>query len=321
MKYEKTIREFQEYLQKGLEIIKNSGPRYVALTNIIEEQLNQLEIDVQTDISTKSVNSHPVHKNKSPGSSILSSIFLAMLNDKEQYEKKLEEVTNSYDEVLGLLTHEFKNILTSIHGYHMLLEKHLAEEKDKESFKHLMDSDRLTRQLFDMTDSLLKMSLGEKGLLKPELKLIDFIEDLFEPVKRDLESQLNNKKMRIVVKQRTKHLVLECDEGLLDIVIRNLLINAIKYGKQNTEITVSISRNKKDYFVSIKNISDAIPGDLCDGIFKKFKSRKIGPEKGGSGIGLYNVKNIINLHRGNISCNCSAGKWIEFRFNIPQNLL
>lgn len=320
MKYEKTIKEFQEYLQKGLEIIKNSDPKYIALTNSIKEQLNQLEINVQTDSSTKAVNGQPVHKDKSPESSILSSIFLALLNDKEQYEKNLEEVTNSYDEVLGLITHEFKNILTSIHGYNMLLEKHLAEEKDKESFKHFMDSDRLTRQLFNMTDSLLKMSLGEKGLLKPELKLIDFIEDLLKPLKRDLESQLNNKKMRIVVKQQTKNLVLECDEGLLDIVIRNLFINAIKYGKQNTEITVNISRNEKDFFVSVKNISDAVPGDLCDGIFEKFRSRKIGIEKGGTGIGLYNVKNIINLHRGDISCNCSAGKWIEFRFNIPHKL-
>lgn len=320
MKYEKTIKEFQEYLQKGLEIIKNSDPKYIALTNSIKEQLNQLEINVRTDSSTKAVNGQPVHKDKSPESSILSSIFLALLNDKEQYEKNLEEVTNSYDEVLGLITHEFKNILTSIHGYNMLLEKHLAEEKDKESFKHFMDSDRLTRQLFNMTDSLLKMSLGEKGLLKPELKLIDFIEDLLKPLKRDLESQLNNKKMRIVVKQQTKNLVLECDEGLLDIVIRNLFINAIKYGKQNTEITVNISRNEKDFFVSVKNISDAVPGDLCDGIFEKFRSRKIGIEKGGTGIGLYNVKNIINLHRGDISCNCSAGKWIEFRFNIPHKL-
>ena len=126
--------------------------------------------------------------------------------------------------------------------------------------------------------------------------------------------------MWIVVKQQTESLVLECDEGLLDIVIRNLLINAIKYGKQNTEITVNINRNKKDFIVSVKNISDAIPGDLCDGIFEKFRSRKIGIEKGGTGIGLYNVKNIINLHRGDISCTCSAGKWIEFRFNIPHKL-
>ena len=73
--------------------------------------------------------------------------------------------------------------------------------------------------------------------------------------------------------------------------------------------------------MSVKNICDEIPANLSDGIFEKFKSRKIGAEKGGTGIGLYNVKNIINLHQGNIICNCSAGKRIEFMFNIPQKLL
>jgi len=302
MKNNKTIKEFQEYLNKGLELINKNDPRYKTLLKNLKEYLKKLPNKPEPELS------------------ILSSVFLALLKDKERSEKKLQEVSNSYDEVLGLITHEFKNLLTSIHGYNMLLEKHLTGEKDKESFNHLMDSDRLTRQLFDMTDSLLKMSLGEKGLLKPELKLIDFVKDLFEPLKRDLENQLKNKNMDIAIKQQTKNLILECDEGLLDIVLRNLLMNAIKYGKQNTEITVKINRNKNDFFVSVKNKGDAIPVDLCDGIFEKFRSRKIGLDKGGTGIGLYNVRNIINLHQGNISCKCSAGQWIEFRFNIPQKI-
>jgi K+-sensing histidine kinase KdpD len=252
--------------------------------------------------------------------SILSSVFISLLKDKELYGKKLSELSNSYDEVLGLITHEFKNILTSIHGYNMLLEKRLSEDKDKMTLNYLMDSDRLTRQLFDMTDSLLKMSLGEKGLIKPELKLVDFCENLLEPLQRDLETQLKSKNMQIVLKQQTKNLVLECDEGLLDIVIRNLLINAIKYGQQNTEIIVNINRDKNNFFAAVRNFSDVIPRDLCHGIFEKFKSKEIGSEKGGTGIGLYNVKNIIHLHQGTITCKCSAKKWIEFKFNIPQKI-
>jgi signal transduction histidine kinase len=256
-----------------------------------------------------------------PNPSLFPAVFLALYEDKELSDYKLRDVTSSYDEVLGLITHEYKNILTSIHGYNMLLEKYLSPDKDKESFNYLLDSDRLTRQLFDMTDSLLKMSLGEKGLLKPELKLIDLIEDLLKPLLRDLENPLRLKKMKIQIKQHTKNLIVECDDGLLDIAIRNLLINAIKYGKQNSEITVGISQDKNKFSVSVKNICDEIPANLCDGIFEKFKSRKIGAEKGGTGIGLYNVKNIINLHQGNIICNCLAGKWVEFMFNIPQKLL
>jgi signal transduction histidine kinase len=320
MKYEKTIKEFKEYINKGLEIIYNDDPEYRALLGSAKKQLEEQKKNNDLENSLTSFSKFSSGRDTKPEVFILSSVISALLRDKEISEKKLNDVTSSYDEVLGLITHEFKNILTSIHGYNMLLEKHLDQERDKEYFIHLMDSDRLTRQLFDMTNSLLKMSLGEKGLLKPELKLIDFVEDLLEPLKRDLESQLHIKKMRIVLKRQTKNMILECDEGLLDIVIRNLLINAIKYGKQNSEITVGINRDKNDFFVLIKNKSEAIPGDLCDGIFEKFRSRKIGSEMGGTGIGLYNVKNIINLHQGNITCKCLAGKWIEFRFNIPQKI-
>ena len=156
MKNDKNIEKFNEYLGKGLEIIENKDPKNKAILKNIKKHMDKVE-------------------NDKSGVSISSAVFLALLKEKENSEKKLQDVTSSYDEVLGLITHEFKNILTSIHGYNMLLEKHFAPNKDKESFKYLMDSDRLTRQLFDMTDSLLKMSLGEKGLIKPELKLIDFL--------------------------------------------------------------------------------------------------------------------------------------------------
>jgi K+-sensing histidine kinase KdpD len=301
MKAQKNIKSFQEYLSKGLDIIKNDDPIYVNLRSGIKDLLEKLD-------------------NKIPETDILVLVFLTLLKDKEACEKKLNEVTNSYDEVLGLITHEFKNILTSIHGYNMLLETQLDHNKDEECFNHLKDSDRLTRQLFDLTDSLLKMSLGEKGLIKPELKLTDFVQDLLTPIQRDLESQLNNKKMQIVVNSLTRNLVVECDEGLLDIVVRNLLINAIKYGKQNSEINVNINRTKTNFIIAIKNFSDVIPADLCTDIFEKFKSKKIGTEKAGTGIGLYNVRNIILLHQGNITCKSSTKKWIEFKFNIPQKI-
>jgi signal transduction histidine kinase len=301
MKDKKLPQSFQVYLDRAREII-----------NERDSQLDDLlsEISSQLDIPPEQM----------PHFEVLSSLFLSVHRDKEICERKLRDVSKSYDEVLGLITHEFKNILTSIHGYNMLLETRLENGNDPQSLNDLHDSDRLTRQLFYMTDSLLKMSLGEKGLIKPELKLVDFLEDIIEPLKRDLSKQLNKKQMQLILTYDMRNVVVECDEGLMDIVVRNLLLNAVKYGKQNSEIHVTIRRTKKDFVMSIRNYSDEIPADICTGIFEKFKSKKIGLEKGGTGIGLYNVKNIIHLHHGKITCKSSAGKWIEFHFTIPQNI-
>jgi signal transduction histidine kinase len=301
MKTSYSIKKFQKSLSKGLELLSKGDSKATDFLKKIKEHLNTMDKRI-------------------PESDLITALYVTLLKENHECKKKLRDVTNSYDEVLGLITHEFKNILTSIHGYNMLLENQLDLNKDKEILHHLRDSDRLTRQLFDMTDSLLKMSLGEKGLIKPELKLVDFVDDLFTPLQRDVELQLVSKQMKIILKSQNKNLIVECDEGLLDIVIRNLLINAIKYGKQNTEIVVNIDRTKKDFEFAIRNYSDEIPSNLCNGIFDKFKSREIGDQKGGTGIGLYNVRNIIQLHRGKITCKCSAKKWIEFKLSIPQNI-
>jgi light-regulated signal transduction histidine kinase (bacteriophytochrome) len=321
MNYKDIKKEVHTYLKKAFELINHNDPTYKAFHSALQEQLKNDKIRNESATICESLSHISSEAGFNPDFLLLSAVVSIALKDKEYFENKLNDVTDSYDEVLGLITHEFKNILTSVHGYNMLLEKYFSRDKDKEGFDHLMNSDRLTRQLFDMTDSLLKMSLGEKGLLKPELKLTDFVVDILEPIKKDLETQLDAKKMRIVLQRKTKNLIFECDESLFDVVIRNLLLNAIKYGKQETDITVTINRDKNDFFVAVKNLSDDIPGNLCSGIFEKFRSRKIGPEKGGTGIGLYNVKNIITLHQGTITCKCQVGEWIEFKFNIPQKTL
>ena len=87
--------------------------------------------------------------------------------------------------------------------------------------------------------------------------------------------------------------------------------------KQKSEISVTIERTATDFKVSIKNFCNVIPADLCEDIFEKFKSRPIGKEKGGTGIGLYNVRNIIHLHQGNITCKSSAKYVAADRVVIP----
>jgi len=245
-------------------------------------------------------------------------MFLILLREKDQLKKELIQVQTAYDEVLSLITHEFKNILTSVHGYNMMLERRLKKDKKDQSYQNLMASDRLTQQLFNMADSLLKMSLGEKGLLKPEYKLIDFVEDILKPVKADLAKRLKKKKMVVEKIKKTKNCIIQGDEWLLDIVIRNLLINAIKYGKEDTAIRIEMLSEDNNFVVSVRNKCEKLPNNLCDGLFQKFHSRKIGSVKGGTGLGLYNVKNIIELHNGKINCYILPDEWIEFKFVLPQ---
>jgi len=157
-------------------------------------------------------------------------------------------------------------------------------------------------------------------LLKPEYKLIHFVEDIIQPIQADLTKEQKVKRMNVVIDVPLGDPVIEGDDGLLDIVMRNLLINALKYGKEGTTISVSVIRKNKFLQVAVKNACESLPANFCRDIFQKFKSKEISGIKGGSGIGLYNVKKIVNLHGGEISCNVEKKKWVVFAFKIPQDI-
>jgi len=255
-----------------------------------------------------------------PEKNLLVAILMELVRQNEDYRRQVQETTDAYEDVVGLITHEFKNILTSVHGYNMILEHQLAAREDISLYKNLQASDRLTQQLFDMADSLLKMSLSEKGLLKPEYKLFNFVEDIVQPIQADLAIEQTEKQINITVDIPYGDPLVKGDDGLLDIVMRNLLINALKYGKKGSTITVKVIRKNKFLQVSVKNASESLPVNFCKGIFQKFKTKEIGKVKGGSGIGLYNVRKIVNLHGGEISCKVKKKNWVHFEFKIPQDI-
>ncbi len=251
----------------------------------------------------------------------LLSVISDLLEKKDNVQNELFQITEAYEDVVGLITHEFKNILTSVHGYNMMMEREVEALDNQNLMEILKSSDRLTHQLFDMSDSLLKMSLGEKGLLNPEYKLINFVEDLYGPILKDIQGTLKDKNMKTVINQPSGDIIIEGDDGLLDIVMRNLLINAIRYGKNGSDIIVSIERVKKDCKLMVRNECEKIPKNFCNNIFQKFTKKKVGTVKGGTGLGLYNVKKIIDLHHGTVKCMVKNKRWIEFEIILPQNII
>ncbi len=313
------INEFRQYLQKGHDLFKKDYLSFQTQKEKLQYIIREEYLKNVSNGSNISSDSSGIQNEQNPEKTILLLMLLALLKERNELKSDFDQIKTSYDEVHSLITHEFKNILTSVHGYNMMLEKQLEKEKNDQLHNNLMASDRLTQQLFNMTDLLLKMSLGEKGLLKPEYKLIDFSENILKLVEADLKKQMVKKKMTIEKINHDNNYIIEGDECLLDIVVRNLLLNAIKYGKANTTIFIEMASEKNYFTVSVKNKCEKIPERFCDGLFQKFQSRKIGSVKGGTGLGLFNVKNIIDLHNGNIECFTLPGEWIVFKFVIPQN--
>lgn len=109
------------------------------------------------------------------------------------------------------------------------------------------------------------------------------------------------------------------DKQKMTLVLQNLLENAVKYTPPNGEVIVSVKDNKKELEISVSDNGIGIPDKDKVKLFTKFfrADNVIRMQVEGSGLGLFIVKNIIEKHGGQITCESEEGKGTKFIFTLP----
>jgi signal transduction histidine kinase len=129
----------------------------------------------------------------------------------------------------------------------------------------------------------------------------------------------NMKKMPVQVEIADDPRILG-DPQLLKIVVRNLLNNAIKYGREGTPIRVRLDRRGGEAVLSVRNEGVGISaGDIQNRLFKRFERLKQKGTEGvkGSGLGLYICRTIVEKHKGRIWAESEPGAWAAFFVALP----
>ncbi len=311
---------YKRLFNEGIELIKREQFPRSLLLEILDEYADRLAEIPEIDLDPDELQSQDDAVKEKIKSLILFGSQAVLISDNARLINELNMATVNYQELLQIITHEFKNILTSMHGYYGILKRQSTRGKENDISDVVTALERLTRKMFNMVDSLLKMSLGEKKMLRPDRKLIDFMTDVVEPVVNEVKGLLQQKGMRLKLPGRKKPKMLMGDEELLQSVIRNLLDNAIKYGESNSEITIRTRLKNDRLRVSVTNQGPGVPEEIKDHLFEKFIRSRVGNMRGGTGLGLYNIKNIIECHDGTISCRSGGNGTVTFTFELPQQL-
>ena len=110
------------------------------------------------------------------------------------------------------------------------------------------------------------------------------------------------------------------DPDIIERILLNLLSNAVKFNKAGGNIYVNVDIKKEKIIISVEDEGMGIAEDKIDYIFKRFEqvqnNKKI--ERQGSGIGLYLVKSLIDLHGGTIEVKSKVDKGSKFTVSIPK---
>jgi two-component system NtrC family sensor kinase len=239
--------------------------------------------------------------------------------DLENLNSELRVINRSYMEMLGFVSHELKNPLTSaMMSLYTVKDGYLGEVTPAQ--KRSLESVAQSLDYFqDMVKNYLDLSRLEKGELEVKKTQVSLNSQVVVPVLEGLERGFQDRQM-VVENRISEDMLLNADGNLLRIVYDNLLSNAIKYGQEGGAVVLDAQRSDGQVTLSVRNDSEGIPPEKISLLFKKF-SRLDTPEyasKKGTGLGLYICREIIEKQGGKIWADSKMGEWVRFSFTLPN---
>ncbi len=212
-------------------------------------------------------------------------------------------------------SHEMRTPLTVIKGYSELLKQKLANSHSQDQIDLLMPILQSTDQLSDLMDELLNLSKVEMGsaLIKTNLSTADITAQSMEEIENILK--LNGKKIKI----ENNAAVVFANLDAIKQILRNLLINAIKYSGNSDEISVSWEQTPKSVMLKVKDNGPGISKEHQSRIFERFYRVDKGRtrDQGGFGLGLALVKHHMLNHGGSVKLVSETNHGSEFICEFP----
>ena len=249
------------------------------------------------------------------GSTFLLVIFVGAIFVYRATRKQIL-LSQQQQNFMMAITHELKTpIATTKLNLETLLKRNLTEEQQQKLLTNaIKESDRLNI----LTNNILTASQLEssnRSVNFQELDLSDIANHCFTNLERQFPKQQLNKRI-------SPDIYVEGDRQLLQILINNLLDNAIKYTPADANITLTLETNGNKALLSIADTGAGIPDNEKRNVFKKFY--RMGDESvrktKGTGLGLYLCKKIVEDHKGSLTLSDNVPHGSLFTIRLPYKL-
>lgn len=226
----------------------------------------------------------------------------------EKANEELKKIDNMKDVFFSTITHELKTPLSLIHGYISILKSDNNIKSSSMTMDIVNAIERGAKRLTSLTEEIMELMKIRSGklILNPTLTYLKFI---ISPLITELDPLLKAKNLKVEIFNIEQMPMLSLDTKKFETALRNILVNSIKYCKENGKIIIdcSIEHNEDKKFIKI-----AITDEGCG--ISQFNIEKIftefftlpPPQTGkelpirGTGLGLSIAKGIIEAHGGKI---------------------
>jgi PAS domain S-box-containing protein len=257
----------------------------------------------------------PVHFTVTP--IILDNVVIGTIEVFQDITKE-KEIDRAKTEFVSVASHQLRTPLATINWYleELLRTGQNFSEKQKGYVSVLYTA---SRRMVALINSLLNATRLELGslIVQPASVNVRFI---IKETLQDLYAAVEAKHITIVENYQENIPEFSADPKLLEIIIQNILSNAIKYSKNDGKIEIKILYNDREFLFSVTDEGYGIPKNQQIKIFSKLfradNARSLEPE--GTGLGLYIVKEIIETTGGKIWFVSQENKGTIFSISYPR---
>jgi signal transduction histidine kinase/FixJ family two-component response regulator len=243
---------------------------------------------------------------------------VALALDNALLYQEAQEAIRTRDAFLSVAAHELKNPLTALLGYTELLQKRLATdevptERERRMTRVMTEqAQRLNKMISSMLD-LSRLQTGQFSIERAPLDISALIYRVTEEVRPTLSTHT------LTLHAPDAPIEIVGDELRLEQVFQNLILNAVKYSPEGGPIDVRLWADGTGVFLNVSDHGVGIPRESLPNIFRRFyrASNTEHMQVSGMGVGLYVVKQILEIHGGMVSVESVEGVGSTFSVWLP----
>jgi signal transduction histidine kinase len=247
----------------------------------------------------------------------LLNLNLELEDRVDQRMSELNDAHRRKDEFLATLAHELRNPLAPIRSALQILKRNPLDAETTQQIAEVMD--RQVHHLVRLIDDLLDVSRVMEGKIELRTERIEMASAVSSAVET-VQSQVDSKGHKLEVCLPSESFLVEADPVRLTQIIGNLLTNATKYTEASGHIWISAERVGNHVVLRVRDSGIGIASDMLSHIFELFVQvdQTATRSQGGLGIGLTLVKNLVEMHKGDVTANSQGlGKGSEFVVRLP----
>lgn len=245
----------------------------------------------------------------------INTLLLRHQQEMETRSEELERLNQVKDKFFSIISHDLRSPINALAGLLDLLDK--GAVKPEELSKHIHE----LKSRFNHTRTLLNNLLDWTLLQMDKLNLQPSRIDVYKLVEENIQllGSVPNKQIRLH-NNVPPHSIGYADSNTINLVLRNLMTNAIKFTNEGGEVVIDAEDRGQEWLISVRDNGVGMNHDVLKILFDKtapYTTRGTANEKG-TGLGLILCKEFVEKNGGKIFVESEVGKGSVFSFTLPK---